>query len=113
MDATEQAPPSPLRRALDAARELGRSDGRLAVEVEPVGEPAGGPAGVGSWCHGLSPDDLARLVWGGGAGAAPAGVRLNAPLWYAHGFREALASARAERGRRRDGTSEVPRAAHR
>jgi hypothetical protein len=93
---SQHEPSPPLLRALEVARVLGRADGRLAVDVEPVGEPA--PAG--SWCHGLAPEDLARLVWDDGAGAAPAGVLLNAPLWYAQGFREALACARAQQDRR-------------
>jgi hypothetical protein len=95
----EHERPSALARALEAARALGRADGRLAVEVEAVADEAvadDAPAAVGAWCHGLCPEDLAGLVWGAGAGPAPAGVRLNAPLWYAHGFREALAAARAQ-----------------
>jgi hypothetical protein len=91
---TTSEPPSAYLRALEAAHALGRADGCLAVEVEPDGEPAE----AGAWCHGLCPEDFARLVWDAGAGTAPAGVRLNAPLWYAVGFREALASARAHRG---------------
>ncbi|MEX5716951.1 hypothetical protein [Geodermatophilus maliterrae] len=95
---------SPLLRALEAAHALGRADGRLAVEIEPAGDPAGEPAAGGAWCHGLAPEDLARLVWDGGAGAVttgavPGGVVLNAPLWYAQGFREALACARAQQAR--------------
>jgi hypothetical protein len=84
--ASEHRPPSALLRALETARALGRADGRIAFEVEPDGEPGA----LGSWCHGRGPDDFARLVWDDGAGTAPAGVRLNAPLWYALGFREAL-----------------------
>ena len=89
---TSEEPSSPYLRALGTASELGRADGRLAVGFEPGGEPAP----LGSWCHGLAPEDLAQLVWDAGAGPAPAGLVLNAPLWYAQGFREALACARAQ-----------------
>ncbi|MGK5110715.1 hypothetical protein [Geodermatophilus sp. CPCC 205506] len=88
-------PPEPTyQHALEVALALGRADGRLAVDVEPDGEPAA----AGPVCHGLDPEEFAGLVWGAGAGTAPTGVLLNAPLWYAHGFREALATARAQRG---------------
>lgn len=94
MTTREHEPPSMLLRALEAARALGRADGRMAFEFEPDEEPAA----VGSCCHGLGPEEFSRLVWDRGAETAPAGVRINAPLWYALGFREALASARAQRG---------------
>jgi hypothetical protein len=90
----QQEQPTPYLRALETAYALGRTDGLLAVHLEPVEEPAA----MGSWCHGLDPDDFAGHVWGAGAGTPPAGVRLNAPLWYAHGFHDAVASARAQRG---------------
>ena len=89
---TNEEPSSPYLRALEAAHALGRADGRLAVDIEPAGEPAP----MGAWCHGLDPEDLGRLVWDAGAGPAPAGVVVNAPLWYGQGFREALACARAQ-----------------
>jgi hypothetical protein len=86
----QQERPTPYVRALETAYALGRADGLLAVQLETVEEPAA----MSSWCHGLDPDDFAGHVWGAGAGTPPAGVRLNAPLWYAHGFREAVAGAR-------------------
>ncbi len=92
-------PQSPFLRALGVARELGRTDGRLAAGFEPPGEPAP----IGPWCHGLAPEDLARLVWDGGEGSVPAGLALNAPLWYAQGFRETLAGAGAALPRPRPG----------
>jgi hypothetical protein len=101
----EHEPPSTYLHALEAAHALGRADGHLAVDIEPDGEPAA----VGPYCHGLAADDFARLVWGAGSTTVPAGVRLNAPLWYGHGFREALASARAQqpgRGAAGAGTAE-------
>jgi hypothetical protein len=48
-----------------------------------------------------------RLVWDAGEGSVPAGLPLNAPLWYAQGFREALAGAGAALPRPRPG-EEVP-----
>lgn len=90
----QQEQPTPYLRALETAHALGRADGLLAVRLEMVEEPDA----TSSWCHGLDPDDFAGHVWGAGAGSPPAGVRLNAPRWYAHGFHEAVASARAQRG---------------
>ncbi|WP_448639254.1 hypothetical protein [Geodermatophilus sp. URMC 63] len=95
MTASPHEPSFPFLRALEAARALGRADGLLAAGFEPAEEPGEEPAPTGSCCHGLDPDDLARLVWDAGAGAPPAGVRLDAPLWYGEGFREALAGARS------------------
>ncbi|MGX5653412.1 hypothetical protein ACWKWC_01400 [Geodermatophilus nigrescens] len=90
MTTSEHVPSTPLLRALEAALALGRADGRLAAEIEPAGEPAA----VGPWCRGLDPERFAALVWDAAAGAAPAGVVLNAPRWYERGFREALARVR-------------------
>jgi hypothetical protein len=81
---------SPYLRALHTAHALGRADGRLAADL---GAADLEPALPGPWCHGRDPEGLARLVWDGGPGAAPAGVVLNAPHWYAQGFREALGRA--------------------
>ena len=94
MDTRQQEQPTPYLRALETAHALGRADGFLAVRLDMVEEPGT----MSSWCHGLGPDDFADHVWGAGAGSPPAGVRLNAPQWYAHGFREAVASARAPHG---------------
>ncbi|SNS25505.1 hypothetical protein SAMN04488107_1914 [Geodermatophilus saharensis] len=91
---TDDAPSSPYLRALERARALGRADGLLEAAAGPAGEAVL----LGACCHGRGPDGLALLVWDG-AGSAPAGVRLNAPAWYADGFRGALAEA--ERNRRR------------
>ncbi|MGY1694405.1 MULTISPECIES: hypothetical protein [unclassified Geodermatophilus] len=91
---TDHRPSSPYLRALEHARALGRADGLLEAAVGPAGETV--PAGT--CCHGRGPDGLARLVWDGG-GSAPAGVRLNAPAWYADGFRGALVEAGRDRPR--------------
>ena len=92
----QESPPSYLR-ALETAHALGRADGRLEAELigDPVVDP--GPVALGPRCRGLDPERFAALVWGAAGGAAPAGVVLNAPLWYAQGFREALAWARPDR----------------
>ncbi len=98
-----QESPSPYRRALETAHALGRADGCLEADialdpaVDPAVDPA--PAPVGPWCHGLAPERFAALVWGTAGGAAPAGVVLNAPLWYAQGFGEALAQAGSRQDR--------------
>jgi hypothetical protein len=85
---------TPYLRALETAHALGRADGLLAVQLELED----GPAAMSSRCHGLDPEDFAGRIWGAGAGTPPTGVLLNAPLWYAHGFREAVAIARARHG---------------
>ena len=99
MTGDQQEQPPPYRRALEAARALGRADGRR--EADLLGDlPADpGPAAVAPWCRGLDPERFAALVWGTTDGPSPAGVVLNAPLWYALGFREALAVARSRQHR--------------
>ena len=78
---------------LEEARELGRLDGRFAAAFEPAG------AVDGDRCLGRSPAAFARLLWEDRPGDPPSGLELNAPLWYATGFREALvAGAEAGRG---------------
>jgi hypothetical protein len=78
---------------LEEARELGRLDGRFAAAFEPAGAVAG------DRCLGRSPAAFARLLWEDRPGDPPSGLELNAPLWYATGFREALvAGAEAGRG---------------
>ena len=79
------------QQLLEEARELGRLDGRFAAAFEPAG------AVVGDRCLGRSPEDFARLLWEGRAGAPPTGLELNAPLWYATGFREGLAAGLSSR----------------
>ena len=75
---------------LDEALELGRLDGRFAAEFEPA-------AGGGSdRCLGRGPAEFARLLWEGQPGQPPTGLELNAPLWYAIGFREGLVAGMQE-----------------
>ena len=78
------------RSLLEEARELGRLDGRFAAAFEPRD---GGSRS--DRCLGRTPEEFARLLWEGRPGTPPTGVELNAPLWYATGFTEGLASAAA------------------
>ena len=71
---------------LDEALELGRLDGRFAAAFEPAGRTPS------DRCLGRSPQAFARLLWEGRPGTPPRGLELNAPLWYATGFREGLAA---------------------
>ncbi len=78
---------STFRQLLEEAKELGLADGRFAAAFEPpdtVGRD-------GRTCLGRPPADFARLLWGR-PGPPPAGLELNAPLWYAAGFAEGLAT---------------------
>ena len=77
------------QQLLDEAQELGRLDGRFAASFEPA-------RGTSSdRCLGRSPQDFARLLWEGRPGTPPSGLELNAPHWYATGFREGLAAGTA------------------
>ncbi|WP_324276300.1 hypothetical protein [Blastococcus brunescens] len=78
------------RELLEEARELGRLDGRFAAAFEP----SGAEVSAGR-CLGRTPEDFARLLWARRHGAPPVGLELNAPLWYAAGFAEAVAEATA------------------
>jgi len=71
---------------LAEALELGRLDGRFAAAFETAGSVAG------DRCLGRDPAAFARLLWEGRPGAPPSGLEVNAPLWYATGFREGLAA---------------------
>jgi hypothetical protein len=71
---------------------MGRVDGHLAAAVEPPATAA--PSGV--CCRGRDPADFARHLWHVPGARPPAGLVVNAPLWYAHGFAEALAEVRAD-----------------
>jgi hypothetical protein len=77
------------RELLDSAYVRGWDDGSFAARFEP-GEDVD-PAGP--VCQGRTPGDFARLLWGSRPGRPPAGLELNAPLWYASGFAEAVALA--------------------
>jgi hypothetical protein len=79
----DSAPTYP--RLLEQARELGRLDGRFAAAFESRG--AGSST---DRCLGRTPEEFARLLWEGRPGTPPAGLEVNAPLWYATGFSEGL-----------------------
>jgi hypothetical protein len=79
------------RQLLDEALELGRLDGRFAAAFEPSQEATAGS----DRCLGRSPAAFARLLWEGRPGIPPSGLEINAPLWYATGFREGVAAGAA------------------
>jgi hypothetical protein len=74
---------------LAAAYSRGWADGCFAAPFEPTDRTDS--AGLAS--QGLSSADFARSLWGHRAGEPPAGLDLNAPLWYARGFAEAITVA--------------------
>jgi hypothetical protein len=78
---------------LRTAYAWGRVDGLLAADFEPL--DSGGPESA--YCRGRDAADFARLLWAGPGGEPPAGLEANAAHWYARGFEEALADARADR----------------
>jgi hypothetical protein len=80
------------RELLEMALELGRADGQFAASFES-GATAEGPA---PRCLGRTPEEFAGLLWGR-AGTLPAGLEVNAPLWYATGFAEGLAATAPRR----------------
>ena len=75
------------RQLLAEAQEIGRADGRFAAAFE---SSAATPA-TGARCLGRSPGEFAALLWGDARGPVPAGLEVNAPLWYATGYAEGLA----------------------
>jgi hypothetical protein len=76
---------------LRLAWELGEDDGRFAAAFESPGPDAG----RSGRCLGRTPAEFARLLWDGGRGRPPVGLEVNAPLWYAAGFAEGLATSAA------------------
>jgi hypothetical protein len=72
---------------LQAAYSCGWADGCFAAPLEPAAGRDDLPTPVS---RGRTPADFARSLWGHRAGRPPAGLDLNAPLWYARGFAEAL-----------------------
>ena len=78
---------------LTEARRLGLADGRFAAAFEPPGTSAP----CGERCLGRTPAEFARLLWEGRPGRPPVGLVVNAPLWYAAGFREGLAGGAPRR----------------
>lgn len=83
------------RQLLEEAKELGRLDGRFAASFED----AGNTVGDSGRCLGRTPAEFARLLWEDRPGSPPSGLELNAPLWYATGFAEGLASRAAQQAR--------------
>jgi uncharacterized protein len=99
---TDRSAPT-YRHLLEKAQEIGRADGRFAAAFEPPGSDADrGPRSFGR-----TPAQLARLLWEDRPGTPPAGLEVNAPLWYAAGFTEGLTvGAVVEAGRPRRMTPE-------
>jgi len=83
------------RQLLKEAQELGRLDGRFAAAFE---DPSSTVGDCGR-CLGRTPAEFARLLWEDRPGTPQSGLELNAPLWYATGFAEGLASRAAQRAR--------------
>jgi hypothetical protein len=83
-------PEPPYPRLLAVAYQLGRADGRLARDLQACG---GAEDGVrpGDRCRGRAPQEFAALLWADRPGTPPAGLEVNAPLWYAAGFHAGLA----------------------
>jgi len=84
------------RDLLERAGALGRADALLAVGLEP----GDGPDPSSRCCRGRDPAGFARLLWGAAGGRPPAGLEVNAPLWYVQGFRDQLAELRSDRAAR-------------
>jgi hypothetical protein len=87
-------PELPYPRLLGVAYELGRADGCLARDLQACDLRAWGEAQddgrPGDRCRGRAPQEFAALLWADRPGAPPAGLEVNAPLWYAAGFRAGL-----------------------
>src|SRR4051794_6703557 len=83
-------PPPGYRDLLQVPWSLGRADGLFAATFEPDDAPAP----CCPVCQGRTPEEFADWLWGDQPGAAPSGLTINAPLWYASGFAQGLADER-------------------
>jgi hypothetical protein len=82
---------SPVYRdALATAYRLGRTDGRF-----PAAFDSGPPDVVRSTCRGRDPVEFAAYVWCGRPGPVPAGLEVNAGLWYLTGLTDGAAAGGA------------------
>jgi hypothetical protein len=86
-------PPPSYPDLLCTAYAMGRADGLPAAELEPPDSAAP----YSTCCRGRNPADFARHLWHVPGAGPPAGLEINAPLWYAHGFQIALSEVRADR----------------
>jgi hypothetical protein len=75
----------PYQEVLEAAYRLGRADGLLAAAFE-----SSLPDPIGTTCRGRGPEEFAEYLWADLAGTAPAGVQVNARVWYLAGMADAL-----------------------
>jgi hypothetical protein len=78
---------------LRTAYRWGRVDGFRAADLEPLE----GADISSTSSRGCDPAGFARRLWTVPDAPPPAGLAVNAPHWYAHGFQEALAEVRAGR----------------
>jgi hypothetical protein len=78
---------TPYGRALLTAFEMGRADGLIAASLGI--EVRTGHLRAERW-RGRSPEAFAHYLWAGRADPAPSALEVNAPLWYAAGYREGL-----------------------
>jgi hypothetical protein len=79
--------PSPYRRLLETAYEMGLADAGLARRLGLAEDPTE----LGVRCRGRSPDEFAGWLWRDRPDPAPAGL-VNAGAWYLQGFRDGLAA---------------------
>lgn len=75
---------------LEAAYRLGHADGRLAAAVDD-----GLPDPLSPVCRGRTAAEFAAHLWSDLPGEPPAGVEVNARMWYLTGLTDAMSEARA------------------
>jgi hypothetical protein len=89
-------PELPYPRLLAVAYELGRADGHLARDLRADGDRGRNDARPSDRCRGRAPREFAALLWADRPSPPPAGLEVNAPPWYAAGFRDGLAAPAPE-----------------
>jgi hypothetical protein len=75
---------------LENAYRLGRTDGRLAAVVGDASPDPSSPT-----CRGRTAAEFAEYLWADLPGEPPAGVEVNARIWYLTGLSHGLAENRA------------------
>ena len=89
-DIPRRRPGAPAYSAvLEEAYRLGRADGRLAAAFDD-----GLPDPSSPTCRGRTAAELAAHLWADLPGDPPAGVEVNAPLWYLAGLTDGMREAR-------------------
>ena len=74
---------------LENAYRLGRADGRLAADLGDAPPDPWSPT-----CRGRTDGEFAEYLWADLPGDPPAGVEVNARIWYLTGLAHGLAEAR-------------------